>query len=533
MKLNCIKNLCTKMIAFTLSLILLFNLVPQMVTPAFAAEADSPRIADGIYSLSPQIAVGSCLDVKGGKTANGTNIQIYQSNGTSAQYFHFIPLSNGFYKIASTLNESKVLDVAGGSNASKANVQLYQSNNTNAQQWKIQDAGNGYFTIRPRTNTNLCLDVSNGSTSDGTNIWVYSSNGTGAQKWKITGENGKAVSSTVNYSCANFSDCTSNGGDIYIVTKNNAPIRKASNNKGEIVAYAKLNELVSVKRIFTTSKNTKWAEINVDGGSSLYIYTGNIKAHKTHTFISSAQTDAGIIEFCGECGYAQAVTANKMATCNLACVMNHAALGEFSTEENSFFSVAAEVLVGEIPIIGSAADIRDIIGSIAMKKSIFEIALNCAALLPLVGMFKYSDEIGLIGKHADDIADSAKKVSKIPWLKWSEYPKVSMNGKEYAKIGDFYYTEHAVSGFLNPSIQTNYIRQQQFSYLQGAWKGLTEHSRGVPPSYVNYILTEGVENGTTKIAKEAGEGLNRYRYTSGTVDVIVEDVNKIVTIITH
>ena len=75
------------------------------------------------------------MDVNGGSSSNGTNVQQYDSNGTYAQKWIAIKNSDGSYTFQSALAENAVLDVNGGSSANGANVQLYTSNGTNAQKW--------------------------------------------------------------------------------------------------------------------------------------------------------------------------------------------------------------------------------------------------------------------------------------------------------------------------------------------------------------------------------------------------------------
>lgn len=78
---------------------------------------------------------GKVLDVNGGVSANGTNVQQYDSNGTYAQKWIAVKNSDGSYTFQSALAENAVLDVNGGSSANGTNVQLYTSNGTNAQKW--------------------------------------------------------------------------------------------------------------------------------------------------------------------------------------------------------------------------------------------------------------------------------------------------------------------------------------------------------------------------------------------------------------
>ena len=78
---------------------------------------------------------GKVLDVSGGSTAPGANVQQYTSNNSLAQKWVFVKNSNGSVKIQSALFPNLVLDVSGGSSANGANVQVYTDNGTSAQQW--------------------------------------------------------------------------------------------------------------------------------------------------------------------------------------------------------------------------------------------------------------------------------------------------------------------------------------------------------------------------------------------------------------
>ena len=87
------------------------------------------------YVTLTSVNSGKALDVNGGVSANGTNVQQYDSNGTYAQKWIAVKNSDGSYTFQSALAENAVLDVNGGSSANGTNVQLYTSNGTNAQKW--------------------------------------------------------------------------------------------------------------------------------------------------------------------------------------------------------------------------------------------------------------------------------------------------------------------------------------------------------------------------------------------------------------
>ena len=141
--------------------------------------------SNGWYTLSPKCAPKTSLDVKSAGTANGTNVQIYNTNKSAAQQWKLTRLGNGYYTLISKCS-GKALDVQGGNKNSGTNVQQYSQNGSAAQKWLLIDAGDGYFYLAPQLNTNLALDVYDAGTANGTNVWVYKRNNSNAQKWKLT-----------------------------------------------------------------------------------------------------------------------------------------------------------------------------------------------------------------------------------------------------------------------------------------------------------------------------------------------------------
>ena len=56
-------------------------------------------------------------------------------------------IADGLYEIRSALLESMALDIAGGSTAKGANVQIYANNDTNAQKYRITEETAGHWSI--------------------------------------------------------------------------------------------------------------------------------------------------------------------------------------------------------------------------------------------------------------------------------------------------------------------------------------------------------------------------------------------------
>ncbi len=147
------------------------------------------------------------LDLYYGQVQNGQNIQIYQENGTVAQQWQFDEyneidilaeknrniIADGVYSVRSQMNTEYVLDVVGGGTANGTNVQLYNYNETRAQAWRISHDEKGYVTLI-NVKSGKALDVKNASASNRTNIWQYDTNGTIAQKWiALKQQNGSIV----------------------------------------------------------------------------------------------------------------------------------------------------------------------------------------------------------------------------------------------------------------------------------------------------------------------------------------------------
>ena len=141
-------------------------------------------ISNGFYRIVSALDNNMVLDLYNGFDLNGTNVQLYKSNGTKAQKWEVTYLDNGYYKISSMLDLTKSFDVASAGTKNGTNVQIYDSNNSLAQQWVIKDAGNGYFYIISNCN-GLYLDVANGSATNGANVWMYEKNESKAQKFKF------------------------------------------------------------------------------------------------------------------------------------------------------------------------------------------------------------------------------------------------------------------------------------------------------------------------------------------------------------
>ena len=138
---------------------------------------------EGLYYIESANDENYVVDIFNGRKTNGTNIQLYRKNGTTAQKWYLRYIGDGYYTITSYIS-GKSLDIAGGNTSSGANVQLYDYNNTYAQQWILKDTGDGTYNIVSNAG-GMYLDLANGYIGNGSNIQMYQSNGTAAQKFRL------------------------------------------------------------------------------------------------------------------------------------------------------------------------------------------------------------------------------------------------------------------------------------------------------------------------------------------------------------
>jgi len=137
-------------------------------------------------SVGPLVRAGSgkCLDVKDGKTADGSALQQWACSGGPNQGFRFADAGGTQVTIVHA-SSSKCLDVTGGATANNTKVQLNTCNGGAAQLWLAEDRGGGYAQLR-NPHANRCLDISAASNADGAAVQIYDCNGTSAQSWKVS-----------------------------------------------------------------------------------------------------------------------------------------------------------------------------------------------------------------------------------------------------------------------------------------------------------------------------------------------------------
>lgn len=197
------------------------SLIQGVNTSSKAAQFIFTRNSNGQWIISSAWDSRYVFDLNGANLDNGNKVQIYTQNGTSAQAWKLLKVSNsreeiddlaqknkntladGTYTINSTLNTSYVLDLNSALVKNYQNIQTYKSNDTLAQRWyfstyvspreKLDTMAKEYnaditeatYVISNYVNPNYVLDIKDGSKANRGNLQIYKSNNTNAQKWQL------------------------------------------------------------------------------------------------------------------------------------------------------------------------------------------------------------------------------------------------------------------------------------------------------------------------------------------------------------
>lgn len=137
---------------------------------------DTPSVVKAKYRGGGSILGigGKCVDDAGAGTNNGTPIQIWTCNATSAQNWTWNS-GDGTSRVA-----GKCMDVTGGATANATPIQLWDCNGTGAQEWRWRQQSR---LMNPQSGR--CLDVTGGATADGTRVQLWDCNDTPAQAWHL------------------------------------------------------------------------------------------------------------------------------------------------------------------------------------------------------------------------------------------------------------------------------------------------------------------------------------------------------------
>lgn len=156
--------------------------------PAATAAAPAPRAAAALptgWATVVNSGSGKCLDARSAATVNGTAVQQYTCNGSTAQQWSLTATSGGFVRINNRNDPGQAVDVSDVSTADNAAVHLWTYGGGANQQWQPVDEGGGAYHFVNR-NSGKCLDVPAASTADSTQLVQYTCNNSAAQRFQVT-----------------------------------------------------------------------------------------------------------------------------------------------------------------------------------------------------------------------------------------------------------------------------------------------------------------------------------------------------------
>ncbi|MEU7481092.1 ThuA domain-containing protein [Lentzea sp. NPDC042327] len=127
---------------------------------------------------------GKCVDARAAGTGNGTVVQQYTCNSTTAQNFRAVATTDGFSRLEYRNNPAKVVDVSDVSTADGAGLHLWDYVGGANQQWRVTTGSDGYSTIVAR-HSGKCLSAPAGNNADGVQLVQATCTGSAAQSFRI------------------------------------------------------------------------------------------------------------------------------------------------------------------------------------------------------------------------------------------------------------------------------------------------------------------------------------------------------------
>lgn len=127
---------------------------------------DKVTLADGVYTIK-KLGTNSLIDVTGARTANGTNVTVYQASNTNNQQWRLENTGNGMIRLWAVCAPDKVLDVLRSANTIKVfnTIDIWEANDPDCQYWYLTKLYNGAYAIRLNSNESLAVS-NNGRDAD-------------------------------------------------------------------------------------------------------------------------------------------------------------------------------------------------------------------------------------------------------------------------------------------------------------------------------------------------------------------------------
>ncbi|MFD4140938.1 RICIN domain-containing protein [Streptomyces sp. NPDC058572] len=177
-------------------------------------------IGDSPSVIEVRAAKGKCLDVEGAKKTNGTPVQVYTCNGSSAQQWTLEGDERDLH--LRNVNSQKCLDVSDGKADNGTKIQIWTCLNVPAQSW---EANLRATTALKNVGTGKCLDLHTFDNSQ--NSWLWTCNGTGPQQFTIKPSGHKGTDSLSYPTKAQFDKAKKGITDAQAAAKKQLAVLKA------------------------------------------------------------------------------------------------------------------------------------------------------------------------------------------------------------------------------------------------------------------------------------------------------------------
>ncbi|WP_367621041.1 RICIN domain-containing protein [Streptomyces olivoreticuli] len=127
-----------------------------------------------------------CLDLDHGRVNNGIKAQQWTCNGTDAQKWQAIPVSDSLFELRSVAS-GKCLEVENSSSKAGADVQQWECSGGKQMRWQMVliDPNNGHFQLRPTHTEDRCLDIDGAGRGNGARAQQWYCNQSEAQRWQV------------------------------------------------------------------------------------------------------------------------------------------------------------------------------------------------------------------------------------------------------------------------------------------------------------------------------------------------------------
>lgn len=164
---------------------LVYNSSGEPNTETTVKIGDTELISGVSYFITNRFN-GKSLDVPGGNTEEGVNIQQWNLTGGSQQEWRITAEENGYCKIVSMQDEGYCLAVGGDTSDDGLDIQVQKYTGADNQLWKLIQKRGSYGIISKSSGDSSCVDVYEWSEENGGAIKQWNYWGGDCQLWNIT-----------------------------------------------------------------------------------------------------------------------------------------------------------------------------------------------------------------------------------------------------------------------------------------------------------------------------------------------------------